>query len=131
MQASSVTSVLFKNLAFRNEKQKVIASNIANINTPFYKTKDVKFNDYLKDDSIALKVTNNKHFTHFIDEQPHTLYKVYEVKNLQEQNDGNNVDLDKEMSKMAQNKILFDAISRSIKKDANWFKMVIDASAKN
>jgi len=96
MQASSVTSVLFKNLAFRNEKQKVIASNIANINTPFYKTKDVKFNDYLKDDSIALKVTNNKHFTHFIDEQPHTLYKVYEVKNLQEQNDGNNVDLDKE-----------------------------------
>jgi len=32
---------------------------------------------------------------------------------------------------MAQNKILFDAISKSIKKDANWFKMVIDASAKN
>ena len=38
MQASSITNVLFKNLSFRNEKQKIIAANIANINTPGYKT---------------------------------------------------------------------------------------------
>jgi flagellar biosynthesis protein FlhA len=39
MEASSVTGTLFEQLNFRAEKQKVISSNIANINTPNYKTK--------------------------------------------------------------------------------------------
>ena len=32
---------------FRGERQKVISSNIANINTPNYKTKDLVFEDEL------------------------------------------------------------------------------------
>jgi len=134
MQASSITNLLFKNLSFRNEKQKIIAANIANINTPGYKTKDLKFNDLLnkkKEKDLPLMVTNPKHIPFFIEDKIKSTYEVYEVKGLEEQNDGNNVNLDREISKMAQNKILFDAISNSIKKDAKFFKMVIDSSAKN
>jgi flagellar basal-body rod protein FlgB len=41
MEASKVTGNLFEQLNFRGEKQKVISSNIANVNTPNYKTKDL------------------------------------------------------------------------------------------
>ena len=35
MEASSITNKLFEQLNFRGEKQKVISSNIANINTAY------------------------------------------------------------------------------------------------
>ena len=40
MEASDISSRLFEQLNFRGEKQKVISSNIANINTPDYKKYD-------------------------------------------------------------------------------------------
>ena len=43
MHASNVSSKLFEQLNFRAERQKVISSNIANINTPNYKTKELVF----------------------------------------------------------------------------------------
>ena len=38
MHASEVSGKLFEQLNFRGERQKVISSNIANVNTPDYKT---------------------------------------------------------------------------------------------
>jgi flagellar basal-body rod protein FlgB len=57
--------------------------------------------------------------------------KLIDVKNLEEQNDGNNVNLDTQMSEMSKNKILFDAIQSSIKRDSRLFRSVIESSAKN
>jgi len=134
MQASDVTSLLFSQLNFRGERQKVIASNIANLNTPEYKTKDLSFQDHLQNTNqdLPLYVTNSKHIPFDLDDAPKTSnMKQYEVKGLDEQNDGNNVNLDQQMSEMAKNSVMYDAISNSIKKDALFFKMVIDASAKN
>jgi flagellar basal-body rod protein FlgB len=48
MQPSNVTDLLFQQLNFRGEKQKVISSNIANLDTPDYKTKDLKFQNELE-----------------------------------------------------------------------------------
>ena len=63
MEASSVTNKLFEQLNFRGERQKVISSNIANINTPNYKTKDLVFQDELEKSTINLKMaqTNSRH----------------------------------------------------------------------
>ena len=65
MHASDVTNLLFKNLEFRSERQKVISANIANLNTPGYKTKDVSFEDSLKMENknrdLELLTTNNNH----------------------------------------------------------------------
>ena len=133
MQSSSVTNTLYEQLNFRGEKQKVISSNIANINTPNYKTKDLIFEDELKsaDNSLKLKQTNSKHITS-IDNGLSTINpKLIQVKGLAEQNDGNNVNLDTQMSEMSKNKILFDAIQSSIKRDSRLFRSVIESSAKN
>ena len=52
MHASEVSGKLFEQLNFRGERQKVISSNIANVNTPEYKTKDLVFSEELKEQNI-------------------------------------------------------------------------------
>ncbi|QDF29862.1 flagellar basal body rod protein FlgB [Halarcobacter anaerophilus] len=136
MKASSVTDVLFEQLSFRGERQKVISSNIANINTPNYKTKDLVFDEELKkvDESknLALKTTNPMHIkTAPINSENMDNARVVKLKGLEEQNDGNNVNIDREMSEMSKNKVIFDALQSSIKKDSALFRSVIEASQKN
>jgi flagellar basal-body rod protein FlgB len=133
MEASNVTNTLFEQLNFRGEKQKVISSNIANINTPNYKTKDLIFENELKsaDNMIQMKQTNFKHISSLNNSVSNINPKLTEVKGLEEQNDGNNVNLDSQMSEMSKNKILFDAIQSSIKRDSRLFRSVIESSAKN
>ena len=134
MEASSITNKLFEQLNFRGERQKVISSNIANINTPNYKTKELVFEDELNSsmtNSLQLKATNSRHISNFNSSSLNSNPKLIDVKNLEEQNDGNNVNLDTQMSEMSKNKILFDAIQSSIKRDSRLFRSVIESSAKN
>lgn len=134
MQPSSVTDILFQQLNFRGERQKVISTNIANIDTPDYKTKELKFEDHLSksknDFQLQLAKTHQNHIGAGSDSLKSPLH-LYEVKGLPEQNDGNNVNLDTQMSEMSKNDIMFQALKNSIKKDSSWFKSVIDASSKN
>jgi flagellar basal-body rod protein FlgB len=134
MEASSITNKLFEQLNFRGERQKVISSNIANINTPNYKTKELVFEDELSSsisNNLQLKATNSRHISNINSSSINSNPKLTEVKNLEEQNDGNNVNLDTQMSEMSKNKILFDAIQSSIKRDSRLFRSVIESSAKN
>ena len=48
MEASGISNTLFAHLSFRSERHKVISSNIANLNTPNYKTKDLVFESELQ-----------------------------------------------------------------------------------
>ena len=134
MQPSSVTDLLFQQLNFRGERQKVISSNIANIDTPGYKTKELKFVDQLNKSQnefqLKLATTHNKHLTAGADHLKNPM-RIHEVKGLPEQNDGNNVNLDTQMAEMSKNDIMFQALKNSIKKDSSWFKNVLDASGKN
>lgn len=135
MQASNVTNLLFNQLSFRSDRQNVISSNIANINTPNYKTKDLVFEDEIKkvnqSKDLKMYTTNSKHMSGFIDTPKINEPNLIEVKGLEEQNDGNNVNLDTQMSEMSKNKVLFDALQSSIKKDSKWFRSVIESSQKN
>ncbi|NCB10225.1 MAG: flagellar basal body rod protein FlgB [Erysipelotrichia bacterium] len=134
MEASSITNKLFEQLNFRGERQKVISSNIANINTPNYKTKDLVFEHELDNsnrNTLALNQTNFRHISSVNNGLNNINPKLVQVQNLQEQNDGNNVNLDSQMSEQAKNKIIFDAIQSSIKRDSRLFRSVIESSAKN
>ncbi|RBQ31352.1 flagellar basal body rod protein FlgB [Aliarcobacter vitoriensis] len=131
MQASEVSNKLFEQLNFRGERQKVISSNIANVNTPKYKTKDLIFDEELKEQNILnLKRTTSNHMYN-IDYKGLSNPRLVQVPNLVEQNDGNNVNLDSQMSEQSKNKIIFDAIQSSIKRDSRLFRSVIDASGKS
>ena len=134
MESSSISNKLFEQLNFRGEKQKVISSNIANINTPAYKTKDLVFENELNnrlDNTLKMQVTSSKHMSSIGNNLSNANPKLVEVKGLEQQNDGNNVNLDTQMSEMSKNKILFDAIQSSIKRDSRLFRSVIESSAKN
>lgn len=137
MEASNVTSTLFSQLDFRSERQKVITSNIANINTPNYKTKDLVFDHELdKANSentpvLQMAKTSSTHFSNVNAVNNIQNPKLIEVQGLEEQNDGNNVSLDTQMGEMSKNKMLFDALQSSIKKDSRLFRSVIESSAKN
>ena len=97
-----------------SNRHQVITSNIANIDTPGYKARDMDFNGYMKDfESMqehdqAVRVSNAREGATPIYETTSLLnYKDYEIDQpsdfLKQRFDGNNVDLDKEMGKMATN----------------------------
>jgi len=135
MKASSVTDLLFNQLSFRSDRQQVISSNISNINTPGYKTKDLVFEHELKkidnDKDLKMFATNSKHMTGMADVPKTNQPNLIELKGLEEQNDGNNVNLDTQMSEMSKNKVIFDALQSSIKKDSRLMRSIVESSQKN
>lgn len=136
MKASAVSETLFKELSFRGERQKVISSNIANINTPNYKTKELVFEHELKKANsktdLPLYTTHGNHISgDIMKPSTNNSPQLIQVQGLEEQNDGNNVNLDQQMSTMNQNSTMIDALSQAIKKDSRLFRSVIESSAKN
>lgn len=134
MKPSSVSDTLFNQLSFRGERQNIISSNIANVNTPGYKTKELVFDSELKkvdNNNLKLTTTNTMHIQSLPNHSNNGGPRIVEVKGLTEQNDGNNVNMDAQMSEMSKNKVLFDALQGSIKKDSRLFRSVIESSQKN
>lgn len=83
-------------------RHSLIASNIANIDTPDYKAKDIAFKQELK---IALDRAMNSDlesvsgtFSYDTEYKPAVIYE----ENVVPRQDGNTVDLDKELGKLSQ-----------------------------
>jgi len=96
------------NLDYTWKRHKVILSNIANADTPGYKTRDVEFKKEVK--NIRMKVTSEKHIT----PQPEQKFRVIEVKGRLEGNDRNNVSIEREMAKLSQNRIAYEIYMKMI-----------------
>lgn len=100
---------LIKNdLDATSTRGKVIANNMANINTANYKRFDVVFKSELNNsEDLKMKVTNSKHVT---DEGSENGVKVTQDTSTSMRADGNNVDLDVEKSNQAANSLLYNAL---------------------
>ncbi|BAI80013.1 flagellar basal-body rod protein FlgB [Deferribacter desulfuricans SSM1] len=97
-------------------KNKVISENIANVDTPFYKAKKLDFKDAMQDvmgtgKKLPLKVTNKYHISGSSENFSVSNYVKYQ-NNMSVRNDGNDVNLDYEMSELAANGILFNMLSQ-------------------
>ncbi|MGA1847108.1 flagellar basal body rod protein FlgB [Deferribacter abyssi] len=97
-------------------KNKIIAENIANVDTPFYKAKKLDFNEVMKNafdnrKKIPLYITDPKHITGKNNIISPAAFVKYQ-NNMSVRNDGNDVNLDYEMSEMASNGILFNMLSQ-------------------
>lgn len=94
-------------------RQEVIAHNIANVETPGYKRKDVVFEEELRkvlyNDDLKLKTSNQKHFSNFPDA---VSPKIITQDNTSVTNDKNNVDIDYEMTLLVQNTLRYQVLSR-------------------
>ncbi len=73
-------------------KQTVAASNLANLDTPGYRTRDVSFDDALDGELGAVRRTNAAHLSATPD-----VTEPMEASGLASRRDGNNVQLDREL----------------------------------
>jgi len=112
-------------LQYASLKNKTIAHNIANVDTPNYKAKDVSFKKLLSEENgkqISAYKTDDRHFDFVIKQ---TAPGVYSYENFQYRHNGNGVDIDKEMSELAKNTIYYNALIDRINGKFNTLNTVI------
>ena len=139
ISTSRAHGIIDQALDYRAARQDMIASNIANADTPYYKPRDVSFTDALiaqknkifNDDSskLALAQTDNGHIP-LQNEQTSSKATLFYRDGHMARNDGNSVDIDVETTEMSKNSIMFNALIASRKKSAGIFRSVIEASQK-
>lgn len=111
MESSSIKS-LEKFISYCSTKNKVLSKNIANIGTENYKRQDVDFKTILFSNMGQMKATNPKHLKLPEINQPE--FEVSQDKSMDNVSGVNNVDIDREMSELAENSIEFRFAARKI-----------------
>lgn len=97
-----VLSQLENYLAVTNQRETIIASNMANIDTPGYRTKDIDFKHELARAMAAPEGSS-------------PAVTVRNVQGLLERPDGNNVDVDKESLELAESQLQYQMGTQLIK----------------
>ncbi len=89
------------------DRQKLVSSNIANVDTPGYRTKDIDFNFEFQ--SLVAGESPN----------------VIETEGLKTKNDGNNVSMDREMRLLSENALRFNFVSQVLKGEARDIRLAL------
>ena len=89
-------------------RQRLVASNIANADTPGYKTKDIDFDSEFRSSFDASSATPQ------------------DVGGLTTKNDGNNVDLDREARLLSENALRFSVASNLLHSRLKVMKMAVE-----
>lgn len=88
-------------------RQETISSNISNVNTPDYKANRVDFENYFQN-AVNGTSLNRTHENHIQGGEAHSI--VQRNENTFTQDNGNNVDVDFEMSELSANNIYYSAV---------------------
>lgn len=100
-------SILEAALAARERMQSIHASNIANADTPNYRSDTRTFSDLLQEE-MARKVQSGSNAAGGLLTKPKMA--------LEQRLDGNSVDVQKEMARMAENQLMHEATLRILQK---------------
>ncbi len=138
-EISKSHNLLAKAMDYRALRADMISSNIANIDTPGYKSRDIDFESYLKKErdilygkksqELELAKSNDMHLDPLVDDMEKGGI-IFFRDGHDARNDGNTVDLDVETTELAKNRVMYDALSMALKKDSAIFRSIIDSSAK-
>ncbi len=125
--SSTNLKILEQALNFSAAKQKVISKNIANIGTVNYRREVLEFDEILSNElSGKMKVTNEKHFgSHDGESDEYSIVKDQSNENI---SGFNNVDVNKEMSDLAENSIVFRFAARKLNGHFSTLQSVIKGS---
>lgn len=125
-------TLLGKALDFRSQRHDLLASNIANKDTPNYKAEDMVFEGQLK---AALHADqpgplNTRHARHLDGNNAPSL-ELVQARRINSAApfvdfNGNSVDIDREMAKIAENQLMYNATTRMM---GHHFKMLKTAMA--
>lgn len=106
--------------ALRNE---VISNNIANADTPNFKRSDVKFEEILRDaingENLKGYITNPLHIPIGSPSVDSIQPEIVQDNSTSMRLDGNNVDIDTEMSNLAKNQLYYYALVQRVSGELN------------
>ncbi|GAF12875.1 flagellar basal-body rod protein FlgB [Bacillus sp. JCM 19046] len=130
MFTTSTIATLEEALRYSTAQQKAISSNIANVDTPHYKEQTVSFKDVLQ--------TAQSNETGFQSKRTHAQHLSFPLpgsmdsfigKTMEQYNhNGNSVDVDKQMTEMAENQIYYNALVDRISGNFQSLEMAIRGS---
>ena len=124
-------SVLEKVLDFRSQRHNVILSNIVNADTPGFKAFDIVMDetvDRMTGDAggeLRMAGSDPAHFSTAGEDTGGIRTKFIEHEKLINKGDQNTVDLDRSMSNLAENNLLYNALAQTISKKFRMLKEVI------
>lgn len=121
---------LIKNgLTASTTRSKMIANNMANVNTKGYKRFNVEFEENLKkeDKNLKLKKTNKRHFDGTKNDG---IITIERDESTSMRTDGNNVDIDLEKIDQAANSLMYNALITSVNGKLNTMKYIISGGGK-
>ncbi|MBF7048496.1 flagellar basal body rod protein FlgB [Campylobacter volucris] len=127
-------------LAGRNLRSQMINSNLANVDTPFYKARDIEFETALVNRANEIfKKKDNKELeiatTHECHQKPWKFpdpnkSTIYLRDGHLARNDANTVDLDVETTEMSKNTMMITALDGVLRRQSNIFSTIIETSSK-
>jgi flagellar basal-body rod protein FlgB len=108
-------------------RRDLIAQNVANVDTPGYHSQEVNFEATLQKalkskNQLSLAATDPKHL--LFESNSSFLYNVGNRTGGTERADGNNVDIDLELTQMTETGIRYDAISNVVGKKISLLKTI-------
>ena len=92
-------------------RQKLVASNIANVDTPGFHTKDINFQEEFQNAVSGTAPT------------------VVETQGLSMKNDGNNVSMDREMRLLSENDLRFALASNLVRSELKSVRLALDSGS--
>ncbi len=112
-------------------RNKVIADNLANVDTPGYKRSEVLFEEELRkamgrESGLAGKLTHERHIPIGRKTAFNVAPEVVRSEDTSMRNDGNNVDIDREMAALAKNSIMYTALAQELNGEFQKIKMAIN-----
>ncbi len=122
---------LSASLKFREMRQELGTSNVANAQTPGYKAMKLDFEEALAratdvDGQLSMAATDARHFDvgggGFANLEP----EAYEDPNGVVSENGNTVDVEAEMARMAENRIMYDTTVQLMNKKLGLMKYAIN-----
>ena len=125
------TDALATSLQMRQIRHNVTAANIANAETPGYHAKKVEFEEALAraldlDGTNKLTTSNGDHYA--VGGKSEVTPGIYENPDVEVSNDGNTVDMEKEMSALTENSILYKTALQLINKKMASLRYAISES---
>ena len=125
-----ILSMLRTRLDWSQARQRILADNVANADTPFYQSSSVRFEDLLqqaldKKSAFRGKKTDERHMTIGPPSQRAVEPTVVQSRGTRMNNNHNNVDIDAEMSQMAKNSLWYQGLAQSINHELQQIRHVI------
>jgi flagellar basal-body rod protein FlgB len=127
--------LLEKGLDVESLRRKVISNNIANVDVPHFKRSEVNFESELKravrdreemENRLPARMTDRRHIPFFVPRDITTVHPRINLDyNTTFRNDGNNVDVEKEMVDAAKNLMRYNAFTTSLNNNFRTLKFVM------